>query len=178
MSLIGMVTARQVGRDDAREARHADVDVDFARGHDVALLYRGARRVIDGIGDIVEGALRHELARDLDDLEHVFLDDGALGDVLLGGDDLHEVRLRLLGRFLVVAGHRKIDHEAEQDADDTCCHDPLTICDFVEELTDALHGLHLICHTAIPLLHSHLLLQSCLARQAKHFAILLYHHST
>ena len=131
----------------------ADFDVDLARGHDVALLYRGARRMVNRVGDVVEGALGHELTRDLYDLEHVLFDDGALGDVLLGGDDLHEVGLRLLGRFLVVTGHREVDHEAEQDADDACRHHPLTICDFVEELTDALHGFQLICYTAIPLLN-------------------------
>ena len=130
----------------------ADFDVDLARGHDVALLYRGARRMVNRVGDVVEGALWHELTRDFDYLEHVFLDDGALGDVLLGGDDLHEVSLWLLGHFLVVTGHCEVDHEAEQDADDACRHHPLTICDFVEELTDALHGFQLICHTAIPLL--------------------------
>ena len=108
--------------------------------------------MIDGVGDVVKSALGHKLTRDLYDLEHVLFDDGALGDVLLGGDDLHEVGLWLLGHFLVVTGHCEVDHEAEQDADDTCRHHPLTICDFVEELTDALHGFQLICHTAIPLL--------------------------
>lgn len=49
--------------------------------------------MVNRVGDVVEGALWHELTRDFDYLEHVFLDDGALGDVLLGGDDLHEVSL-------------------------------------------------------------------------------------
>lgn len=66
--------------------------------------------MIDGVGNVVEGALGHELTQDFDDLEHVFLDDGALRDVLLGGDDLHEVGLRLLGHLLVVTGHREVDH--------------------------------------------------------------------
>lgn len=108
--------------------------------------------MIDGVGDVVKSALGHKLTRDLYDLEHVLFDDGALGDVLLGGDDLHEVGPWLLGHFLVVTGHCEVYHEAEQDADDACRHHPLTICDFVEELTDALHGFQLICHTAIPLL--------------------------
>ena len=66
--------------------------------------------MVNRVGDVVEGALWHELTRDFDYLEHVFLDDGALGDVLLGGDDLHEVGLRLLGHLLVVTGHREVDH--------------------------------------------------------------------